>query len=90
MSQSALYFGKITRIATTGYWFTIAQHWPGVEFGPVPRLNPYAPLPKVTDTTSAHTHTITLAPMAPGDTVLVAQVATDDFVILGPLAGGVT
>jgi hypothetical protein len=93
-----LYRGKVTRTSTAGVWVEIASTWPGIEWGPLPLVaNVVRTIVLTTSTDGTHPHSHTVAKdelradlVEVGDSVLIAQLERDDFVVIGTLRGGVT
>lgn len=97
---SGLRFGKVTRANAEGVWVKMQASFPGVEFGPLPILangvivGPYTTSSALSGA-EAHTHTVAKKTeiadqITAGDTVLVAEVTRDDFIVLGKVRKGVS
>lgn len=92
---------EVTRATTAGVWVEAPRLFPGVELGPLPllanvvRVGPLTTTGAVVGDHGSHTHTVAATRWLPdlvaaGDQVLVQELDTDDFVVLGVLRGGVT
>lgn len=97
---SQLRYGKVTRANTSGIWVKMQADFPGVEFGPIPLLangvtvGPYTSDEQL-DPPYKHSHTIAKHTeiadvIAAGDTVIVAEISRDDFIVLGKVRKGLS
>jgi hypothetical protein len=76
-----MYRAVVTRATAAGIWFSVQSRWPGVEFGPCPHLANAVRMPGTV---------VGLADLIErGDSVLVAETAPADFVVLGVIRGGI-
>jgi len=93
-----MYRGKVTRTSAAGVWVEIRSTWPGIEWGPLAIVaNVVRTIVLTTSAAGEHVHSHTVPAdelradlVQAGDTVLVAQLDRDDFVVIGALRGGVT
>lgn len=76
--------GVVTRTSTSGAWITIANQWPGVEFGPCDIVANAVRLDLSPAVTGLADY------LQPGDNVLVVETGPADFVIVGTIRTGVS